>query len=152
ASRASRAAAASSSYRSHGRGQGSAPRSAARREARVGKRGEANRARPRRWCDHDVGRLEAELAAARRAAEEAIIEKRAMERDQLTFLALVAHQLKSPLLPLEVSLRTIQSALERGRSLPPDTLARTDRQVRRLSRAIDALLVDLPKVEEGSLT
>jgi signal transduction histidine kinase len=102
--------------------------------------------------EDEVARLRAELSNARREADDAIAARRAMERDQQTFLALVAHQLKSPLLPLEVSLRTIHCALDRGRELPPDTLARTHRQVRRLNRAIDALLVDLPRAEDGSLT
>jgi signal transduction histidine kinase len=101
---------------------------------------------------NEIAELRAELAAMRREAELAIAAKRDLERDRLTFLTLVAHQLKSPLLPLEVSLRTIHRALESGRELPPDTLARTYRQVHRLARGIDALLVDLPRAEDGSLT
>jgi signal transduction histidine kinase len=99
----------------------------------------------------ELERLSRELEDTRRELERERARRRETEREQLTFFALVAHQLKSPLLPLEVSLRTIQRALERGRALPPDTLARTERQVRRLARVIEALLVDLPQVEEGSL-
>lgn len=71
--------------------------------------------------------------------------------DMVTFFGLVAHQLKNPLLPLDVSLLTLARALERGASVPEDVLPRMLRQTRRLARLIDALLVDLPRIEDGSL-
>jgi two-component system, sensor histidine kinase len=89
-------------------------------------------------------RLAHERAASKAAEEEAQAELGA-------FFALIAHQLKSPLLPLEVSLMTIARAIERGTSVPPDTFPRTMRQARRLGRLIDSLLVDLPRIEDGSL-
>ncbi len=92
----------------------------------------------------EVERLSQERASKETAEEEARLE-------MATFLALVAHQLKSPLLPLEVSLTTIARALERGTNVPPDTFPRTMRQARRMGRLIDALLVDLPRIEDGSL-
>ncbi|MDC3956184.1 sensor histidine kinase [Polyangium jinanense] len=94
-------------------------------------------------------RRENERLAQERAAREAAAEEARLELG--TFFALVAHQLKSPLLPLELSLTTIARALERGTSVPPDTFPRTMRQARRLGRLIDALLVDLPRIEDGSL-
>jgi signal transduction histidine kinase len=90
---------------------------------------------------HEVARLYRERAAADEQAN----------LDLGTFFALVAHQLKGPLLPLEVSLVTIERALDRGTSVPPDTVPRMLRQTRRLARLIDALLVDIPGIEDGSL-
>lgn len=92
----------------------------------------------------EVARLRCERDVAIDASREAKIEL-------VTYLALLAHQLKGPLLPLEVSLVALARALERGKLVPPDTLPRTVRQTRRIGRLIDALLVDLPRVEDGSL-
>ncbi|MDI1452097.1 HAMP domain-containing sensor histidine kinase [Polyangium sp. 6x1] len=94
-------------------------------------------------------RRENERLAQERASHEAAEEDARLELR--TFFALIAHQLKSPLLPLEVSLMTLARALERGTSVPPDTFPRTMRQARRLGRLIDALLVDMPRIEDGSL-
>jgi signal transduction histidine kinase len=91
----------------------------------------------------EVGRLCRERSEAI-AAEEARL-------DIATFFALVAHQLKSPLLPLELSITAIARALEHGKSVPPDTFPRALRQTRRLGRLIEALLVDMPGVEDGTL-
>ncbi len=93
---------------------------------------------------HDVTRLLQDLSRAKTADEE-------LRAELSTYLALVAHQLKSPLLPLEVSLMTIARAIERGTALPDDVFPRTLRQTRRLGRLIEMLLVDLPRAEEGSL-
>lgn len=95
---------------------------------------------------------EHELARVRRERDRLLEEQRRARRDEVTFLALIAHQLKAPLLPLDVSLRTVQVAMERGRELPSDTLARARHQSRRLARLIEALLVDLPRADEGTLT
>ncbi len=109
-------------------------------------------------CPEELRAAREEIAALRREIER--LERERADRDAVeaegrleaaTFLALLAHQLKSPLLPLEVSLVTIARALERGTSVPPDTVPRTVRQARRMGRLIDALLVDLPRVEDGSL-
>ncbi|HVK65711.1 MAG TPA: HAMP domain-containing sensor histidine kinase [Polyangium sp.] len=94
-------------------------------------------------------RQENERLTQERAEREAAEEEARLETT--TFFALVAHQLKSPLLPLEVSLMTLARALERGTSVPPDTFPRTMRQARRLGRLIEAFLVDLPRIEDGSL-
>ncbi|TKD05129.1 sensor histidine kinase [Polyangium fumosum] len=94
-------------------------------------------------------RQENERLAQERAEREAAEEE--ARQEMRTFFALIAHQLKSPLLPLEVSLMTLARALERGTSVPPDTFPRTMRQARRLGRLIEALLVDLPRIEDGSL-
>jgi signal transduction histidine kinase len=121
------------------------------REAEADPRGVADEAEPDER-ERELAALRRELLRTRRERDEALEEQRRAVRDQLTFLALVAHQLKGPILPLDVSLRTIQRSLERGRELPPDTIRRTLRQSRRLARLIDALLVDLPRADEGSLT
>jgi signal transduction histidine kinase len=93
-----------------------------------------------------------DLLRVRRERDRLLEEQRRAQRDQVTFLALVAHQLKAPLLPLDVSLLAIQRAIERGRELPSDTIARARRQSGRLARLIEALLVDLPHAEEGTLS
>lgn len=105
--------------------------------------GEDRRAR----AEDEVSALRREIAKLRRDLEDA----RAAQRDQQTFFALVAHQLKGPILPLEVSIHAIRRAIERGKPLPPDTLPRALRQTRRLARIIDALLVDLPGIETGTV-
>ncbi|UQA62648.1 sensor histidine kinase [Polyangium aurulentum] len=95
--------------------------------------------------------LRREVVRLRRQRDEALAAGNAARLDLMTFFGLVAHQLKHPLLPLHLSLVTLMRALERGLPIPPDTLPRTVRQTRRLGRLIDALLVDLPRVEDGSL-
>jgi signal transduction histidine kinase len=95
--------------------------------------------------------LRREVARLRCERDEAMDASREAKIELATYLALLAHQLKGPLLPLEVSLVALARALERGKHVPPDTLPRTVRQTRRIGRLIDALLVDLPRVEDGSL-
>jgi len=95
--------------------------------------------------------LRREVVRLRRQRDEAVATGNEARLDLMTFFGLVAHQLKHPLLPLHMSLVTLMRALERGCPIPPDTLPRSLRQTRRLGRLIDALLVDLPRVEDGSL-
>lgn len=95
--------------------------------------------------------LRREVVRLRRQRDEARIAQEEAHLDLVTFFGLVAHQLKHPLLPLHLSLVTLVRALERGHPIPPDTLPRSLRQTRRMGRLIDALLVDLPRVEDGSL-
>jgi signal transduction histidine kinase len=96
--------------------------------------------------------LRREVVRLRRQRDEALAAQNEAGFDLMTFFDLVAHQLKHPLLPLHLSLVTLMRALERGHTIPPDTLPRTLRQTRRLGRIIDALLVDLPRVEDGSIS
>jgi signal transduction histidine kinase len=101
---------------------------------------------------HDeIASLRREVSRLRRQRDEAVAVKNEAHLEMDTFFGLVAHQLKHPLLPLHLSLVTLMRALERGHPIPPDTLPRSLRQTRRLGRLIDALLVDLPRVEDGSL-
>jgi signal transduction histidine kinase len=101
---------------------------------------------------HDeIAALRREVGRLRRQRDEAVAVQNEAHLELVTFFGLVAHQLKHPLLPLHLSLVTLLRALERGQPIPPDTLPRSLRQTRRLGRIIDALLVDLPRVEDGSL-
>jgi signal transduction histidine kinase len=115
-------------------------------------RGEAETPLAQLVISAELDATKRELQQVRRERDRLLVEEQRARRDQVTFLALVAHQLKAPLLPLDVSLRAIQRALDRGRELPADTLVRARRQSRRLTRLTDALLVDLPRAEEGTLT
>lgn len=91
----------------------------------------------------EIARLHRLHAQAARAAD---------ERFELrTFFALLAHQLKSPLLALDVSLAAIRRALDKPTNIPPDTFPRTLRQTQTLSRMIDTLLLDIPSLEDGTL-
>jgi signal transduction histidine kinase len=70
-----------------------------------------------------------------------------LESEREAFLSMAAHQLRSPIQPILVSLRTIEQALRRGAEIPPDTIPRALRQTVRLGRLVDAILRDVATPE-----
>jgi PAS domain S-box-containing protein len=81
---------------------------------------------------------------------------RALLTAQLTderqaFLSTAAHQLRAPIQPILNSLRTLERAVARGLSPPPDTLSRALRQGLRLGRLIDTILKDSRDIDRGEL-
>lgn len=105
-----------------------------------------------RFRDGDVGvRAEAghpqelrRLAAAFNEMTDAITGQR---RDQLTFLAAVAHDLRNPLWVLKI---LVQSLEQEPRLATPERLGRLDRQLDQLTRMIGDLL-DAARIEAGQL-
>jgi two-component system, OmpR family, sensor histidine kinase MtrB len=85
-----------------------------------------------------------ELGAAFNEMTRAIVRQR---REQLTFLAAVAHDLRSPLAVLKMGLQLVA---QNGEALTAEGLGRFERQVDRLSRMVGDLL-DTAKIEAGEL-
>lgn len=85
-----------------------------------------------------------ELAATFNEMAETIAKQR---RDQLTFLAGVAHDLRNPLAALKMAAQM----LERDRApVTPGRIQRIDQQIDRLARMVDDLL-DATRIEAGQL-
>jgi signal transduction histidine kinase len=105
-----------------------------------------------RFREGDVGvRAEAghpqelrRLAVAFNEMTDAITGQR---RDQLTFLAAVAHDLRNPLWVLKMLVQSLEQA---PRLATPERLGRLDRQLDRLTRMIGDLL-DAARIEAGQL-
>ncbi|UQA62649.1 PAS domain-containing sensor histidine kinase [Polyangium aurulentum] len=71
--------------------------------------------------------------------------------ERQAFLSTAAHQLRAPIQPILNSLRTLERALARGLSPPPDTLSRALRQGLRLGRLVDTILKDAQALERGDI-
>src|SRR5690606_888757 len=85
-----------------------------------------------------------ELTAAFNEMTGAIARQR---RDQLTFLAAVAHDLRSPLAVLKMGFQVVAHG---GEPITGERLERFERQVDRLSRMVGDLL-DTARIEAGEL-
>jgi signal transduction histidine kinase len=85
-----------------------------------------------------------ELAAAFNEMLDTITRQR---RDQLTFLAAVAHDLRNPLSALKMIVQTVE---REPTSATPDRFRRLDRQLDRLTRMVGDLL-DATQIESGHL-
>src|SRR5688572_27744843 len=75
--------------------------------------------------EHDeTAALRREVSGLRREILELVAERREARHETTTLLALVAHQLRGPLLPLEVSVDTLERALVMRKHVPEDVLPR----------------------------
>lgn len=101
-----------------------------------------------------LGRRRIEALAAERARLLEEAERAVRARD--VFLAIAAHELKTPLTPLRLDLEATQRALRERRAdrLTPERLGRRmdriDEQVRRLERLVEQML-DIARISAGDL-
>ncbi len=82
----------------------------------------------------DLGQLNAQLALADRRKDE--------------FLAILAHELRNPLAPIQTSLELVRRSADRP--VPPRILEILDRQVRQITRLVDDLL-DVSRITAGKI-
>src|SRR5205814_9331831 len=67
------------------------------------------------------------------------------------FLAVAAHELRTPVTPLSMYLQGIERRLSRGAAVEPELVEKARKQVRRLSRLVEDLL-DISRPESGRLS
>lgn len=105
---------------------------------------------PRESVHHDLRRANEQLVVAALGAHASAAQATEAHRQQIRFMAMVAHELRNPLTPIRLAAGMLARGEQAGRHSLPGLLAIIETQVAHMARLIDDLL-DGSRISTGKL-